>query len=99
MADERKLAYIREVVRGIQSIIPFLDDLANLENEYFDNGYDGAGADPIVDANLTIHNLTATEFGNGITLMQQLEKFRTNQAVTTGDYALTINDFRRAPGV
>ena len=70
MADAKKAAYIRELVRNIQELDAIFDAAPDLENEYFDLGYNSGGANEIVDADV---------------------------AVTTGDYALTSNIFKRAP--
>jgi hypothetical protein len=99
MADERKSAFIVNTIRQAQGLASIADAIADLENEYFDNGYDGAGADSIIDADVAAHDITAAQFTSYITLMQQLKNFFGNSAVTTGDYAATLNALRRAPGV
>ena len=97
MAGERKTAFIREVLRRAQELGAVADDVADLENEYFDNGYDGAGGNSIVDANVAAYDITAAEFNSLITVMQQLDKLMTNQATTLGDYIANLNAVKRAP--
>ena len=83
----------------MQTMAPIMDGLDELDGEYFDQGYNGAGADPIIDADVAAYSITAAQFTNVITLMQQLQNFFANTAVTTGDYAATVNAVRRSPGV
>lgn len=97
MADAKKTAYIRDLVRRVQEMDTVFDDAADIENEYFDLGYDSVGANPIVDADVAAYTLTAADIGLGITLIQQLKNMGGNAAVTTGDYAATTNKFKRAP--
>lgn len=99
MAGEQKKAFIVELIRDAQTLISVIDKLADQENEYFDNAYGSGGADEIIDSDLAIHDMTAAQFTNYITLIQQLQNFAGNAAVTTGDYASTLNSMRRAPGV
>lgn len=97
MADAKKTAYIRELVRYLQEMDTKFDDAPNIENEYFDLGYNSGGANEIIDADVVAYNLTAANIASGITLVQQLKNMAGNAAVTTGDYALTTNIFKRAP--
>ena len=97
MADAKKAAYIRELVRNIQELDAIFDAAPDLENEYFDLGYNSGGANAIVDADVASINLTAADIASGITLIQQVKNMAGNVAVTTGDYALTSNIFKRAP--
>ena len=96
MAGERKKAYIREVIRDMQLLAEMSKRWTNQENEYFDNGYNGAGGDPITDADLTFADISTTNFTNCITLIQNFEKLRTNQTPTIGDYASYLNAVYRA---
>lgn len=97
MADAKKTAYIRDLVRRIQELDTLFDDAADIENEYFDLGYNSVGANPIVDADVSIYVLTATDIGNAITLIQQIKNLAAGTAVTASDYAATTNVFKRAP--
>lgn len=99
MANERKKAFIRHVVRRVQEMVAIADDVADLENEYFDNGYNSGGGDAVTDGDMAIHDLTAAQFGSLITVMQQFDKLMTNQVVTQGDYIANLNAARRSPGV
>ena len=96
MAGERKQAFIREIVRDVQALALLGKKWADQDNEYFDNGYNGGAADPIVDADVASADITAADFTNAITLMQNFEKLRTNQVPTTADYADTLNAILRA---
>jgi hypothetical protein len=70
------------------------DRLANLETVYFDRGYNGGGSNPITDEDLTSLGYTAANLANLITLIQQLNNFLGNSAVTSGDYDATLNAVR-----
>ena len=97
MAGEKKIAYIRKVVSDCQALAILGREWANYDNEYFDNTYGAAGADEITDANMAPYDMTAAQFTNLITLMQNFEKLRTNQTPTTGDYASHLHAILRAP--
>ena len=97
MADAKKTAWLRDFVRRIQELDVLFDDVGDIENEYFDLGYNSGGANPIVDADVSAYILTAADITNGITLIQQVKNMGGNAAVTTGDYAATTNVFKRAP--
>ena len=96
MAGERKKAFIREVVRDMQLLANIGKRWADQDNEYFDNAYNGGGADQITDTDTAFADITTVDFTNCITLMQNFEKLRTNQVPTTGDYADTLNAVLRA---
>lgn len=64
------------------------------EEAYFDRGYNGGGASPIVDGDLTAHGITAATLAAFITLAQQLKNFNNNAAVTQGDYGSTLSKMR-----
>lgn len=63
---------------------------------YFDRGFNGGGADPIIDGNVSGVGVTAAQVGSWITLAQQLLMFR--DGVTIGrvdaDYGSTMNVLR-----
>ena len=97
MADDRKVAYLRDLIRRLQELDTLFDDAADIENEYFDLGYNSGGAREVIDADVIQWGLTAANIGSGITLIQQIKNMAGNTAVTTGDYAATTNIFKRAP--
>lgn len=99
MAGQQKTAFIVELIRDAQALAPIMDKLSDRNKEYFDSGYNGGGADAIVDGDVSLYDITAAQFTSYITLMQQLDNLFGNAAVTTGDYAATINALRRAPNV
>lgn len=74
-----------------------MDKVADMDSQYFDNGYDGAGSDPIIDTDLLNFNgITAAQVANVITVLQQLNNFFQNSAVTTADYSVSLNVVRNA---
>ena len=96
MSDQSmKQAYCRQLqtdANAIASIRKVLDDRRGV---YFDRGYNSGGSNPIIDADVSDLDLTAAQVGNWITLLEQLEKFFTNQSVTTADYDATLSTMRR----
>lgn len=99
MAGERKRDFLRHVVRRVQELIAIVDDVADLENEYFDQGYNSGGGNQVTDGDAAVHDLTAAQFASLITVLQQVDKLMTNQATTLGDYIANLNAARRSPGV
>jgi len=97
MASHKKTAFIREIVRQAQLLSTITDDLADLKNEYLDNGYNSAGSDPIVDSLLANYDITADQFNSVLTMFGELDNFVSNVAVVQGDYAATLNAVRRSP--
>lgn len=71
------------------------NDLADLNDVYFDRGYNSGAADPIVDDDITDSNKTAAEVAAMITLAQQFANFVNNSDVTTGDYDATLSAMRQ----
>lgn len=97
MADAKKTAFVRHMVRRIQELDTIFDEAPDIESEFFDLGYNSGGANAIVDADVAVYNLTAADIGNGITLLQQCKNMESGAAVTTGNYGATTNVFKRAP--
>ena len=97
MADAKKVAFIRHLIRRMQELDTIFDEAPDIESEYFDLGYNVGGANPIVDADVTTYVLTATDIGNAITLIQQCKNMESGAAVTTGNYGATTNVFKRSP--
>ena len=92
----RKTSFIREVIRDMQILAEMGKRWSNQENEYFDNGYNSGAGDQITDPDVASADITAAQFANCITLIQNFEKLRTNQVPTTSDYAATLNAVYRA---
>ena len=92
----RKSAYIEAFLRNANSIATVMDALLPYAQEYFNNGYNGGGSDPITNADLISYDITEANFTNMVTTLEQMEKFFSNQGVTTGDYRANVNQVRRA---
>ena len=90
MADAKKVAYIRDLVRRIQELDVLFDDSADIEKEYFDLGYNDIGTNPIVDADVATYVLTQADIAAGITLIGAVKTLAVTHAATT-------NKFKRAP--
>ena len=95
MATKKELFVIDllEVARNTAQQV--MDKVQSIDSQYFDNGYDGGGSDPILDADLLAFNdLTAANVASVITAFQQINNFFQNAAVTTADYSVTYNTVR-----
>jgi hypothetical protein len=99
MAGEQKKAFIIDMIRTGQALVAIVDKLKDQDTEYFNAGYNGGGADEILDADLTPHDMTAAEFTNYVTLIEQLIDFANGDPVAQAVYISTLNQLRRAPGV
>lgn len=89
-----KLDFAAQAQIAATNFAQVADKLANVETVYFDRGYNGGGTNPIVDGDITILNITAAQLTSLITLIQQLNNFLGNIAVTTADYDSTLNNVR-----
>lgn len=69
--------------------------LPGLEKCYFARGYNSGGSNPIAtDPDLTTQGITAGQLSDFIGLIQQLQKFFGNVAVTQGDYQTNVEVMR-----
>lgn len=89
-----KLEFAGDMQAFSTQLAQLFRDAPDLESVYFDRGYNGGGADPIVDGDVAGLGITAAQIASGITLIQQLQNFADNAAVTTGDYGSTTNALR-----
>ena len=97
MADAKKTAFIRDLVRRMQELDSLLDDAQNIEEEYWDLTYNSGGANAIVDADVAAYALTAADITNAITVIGRLKAMADGTAVTTADNQAVTNVFKRAP--
>jgi hypothetical protein len=70
------------------------NDLSDFNDVYFDRGYNGGGADPIVDGDITDLGITASDIAGLSTIASQFDNFLNNAAVTAADYDTTISKLR-----
>lgn len=94
MANPQKTEFVDEVLRLNRSCLELMEKLPEIEGAYFDKTWNSGGGDEIVDADVSDRSVTASDIGSFITMAQQLNKFFSNQAVTQGDYASTVNKLR-----
>jgi len=83
--------YLQEKMTALAQISEIA---APMDKFYNDKGFPSGGADPIIDADITSTGMTAVEVLAVITLLQQLDNFQGNSAVTQGDYKSTMNKAR-----
>lgn len=78
---EKKNRFAREASVLASDIMELTERCEAFASFYFANGFDGAGANPIADEDLTNNNahLTATDVSNVVTLSQAI-----GTAVTSG---------------
>lgn len=89
-----KITWATQAQTDATTLAQVADRLANLETVYFDRGYNSAGSDPIADVDVVSLGITATQLGSLVTLIQELNNFLGNSAVTTADYDSTLNAVR-----
>lgn len=83
-------AYITKVVSTINMLSKYVTDISTeLHKEYFDNAYNSSIDDAAVNA--VFEGMTASDFTGAITILEQLNNFTGNSAVTQADYAASIN--------
>jgi hypothetical protein len=90
-----KSVYLQQFLTTITAIAQSASTANTLVDAYFDRGYGAGGTDEIVADDLAAYDLTPAQIASGITLFQQLQALRNNQAVTSGDYDATLNVLRR----
>lgn len=62
---------------------------------YFDRGYNGGGANPLLEADIPAElGVTAADVAAFITLAENVGKFLNNQAAFQSDYQSTLNKVR-----
>ena len=97
MSVDRKNLYIEATLRKALYLIQISDLVAeDVIGQYFDNGYNSGAGDPIADADCTPFDITAAQFANLITFIQQFNNPLTNATVTEADYWSTLNDLRHS---
>ena len=84
----QKLETARAIVLAVKSLSTAADSASDLEAEYFDAG-------TFADADVAALGITAAQLASCITLLQQVGKLMTNQAITTAMYRTTLNQVRR----
>ncbi len=89
-----KITFATQAQLDATTLAQVADKLANLETVYFDRGYNSGGSSPIADVDIASLNITAAQLASLITLIQQLNNFVGNSAVTTADYDATLNAVR-----
>ena len=90
----RKVDFALAVRSSISSFAQAADRLAYLDQIYQDSGYNAGGSDPITDADLTGHDITATDLANISTFATQLTLFLNNGSPIQYDYKVYINKLR-----
>lgn len=90
----QKIKFMQAVQAVSTQLAQAADTTADLFSIYFDRGYNGGGADPLTDADMTGHDVTAAQVAAFITLAENLTKFLDNQTPFVSDYDATLNALR-----
>jgi len=80
---------------GIGQFADVVQRIQELDDIFEDSGYTAGGTNPITDADISAHDLTAADLANFHTFRLQLNKFLNNQVPAQFDYWAAINAFRR----
>lgn len=89
-----KLTFAGQAQAFCTSLAALFKEAKDLDAVYFSEGFDGAGSDPITDADLVSLGITAAEVSAADTMLQQITNFQNDIAVVTGDYKVTVNAMR-----
>lgn len=91
-----KVTFIKQLRNDASSLAVLFRNVSDRAPLYFDRGYNpSGGADPITDLDAQAAGLSSTsEVDAMITLLQQIDNFLGNSAVSTGDYSATLNNMR-----
>jgi hypothetical protein len=90
-----KETYLQGVTVAATALAQSFDSARVIYNTYFDRNYGAGAANAFTEADLTGTGMTLAQLTSFITLCEQLQRFRDNQAVATGDYDSTLNALRR----
>lgn len=92
--EANKVAKKQGFANQVLELVTKLSEIDDLREVYFDREYNSGGANEITDDDLSDLGITASEFTEGLTLIENLRKLLNNQAPTTGDYTVTISKLR-----
>lgn len=90
----RKIQFAQAIMECCTSMAQAADNGVNAKDIFFDRGYNSGGAHEIVDSDIEALEITAAQLISGITLIENLDKFLTNQVPVQGDYDATLNQLR-----
>ena len=93
----KKDSFITDVVTITNQLAKYYTDRSDeLHKSYFDNGYNAGGANEITDADVQAlyADMTAADFTQAISLMEQMNNLMENRAVTQADWQASVNAVR-----
>lgn len=90
-----KIEFVEKLRSLVDTIGAVMDAEGDVYQLYFDRGYNGGGADPIVDGDITSTGLTAAEVTSAITLLENLVAFFNGTSPVNAQYRVTVNSVRR----
>jgi len=90
---DKETQYIIKLVTTVNFLAKYVTNISNeLHKEWTDNGYVGDIDTAKIEA--IYPNMTKSDINGAITLLDQLNNFVGNSAVTTDDYGAKINAVR-----
>lgn len=92
MADKSR--YASTIQNKANQIASLGVELQAIYETYFDRGYNGGGANELLDADIAATGLTAANVAAFIMLAENFGKLLNNQAVFQSDYGATVNKTR-----
>lgn len=90
----RKVTFAKQCQDAATSLAIAADAAADLYSIYFDRGYNSGGADPITDADLEAHEITAAEISSFMSMAENLALFLNNGSPAQSDYDSSLNKLR-----
>ena len=90
----RKVDYALAARAAVTAIAEAVERVGELHEIFTDSGYNSGGSDPIEDADLAGHNMTAQDMANFATFATNLALFMNNGDPAQVDYQSHINKFR-----
>jgi len=90
----RKVDFALAVRNTATKLAQVMDEIDALAGIYTASGYNSGGSNPITDADLEGHDMTAAQLGQFATLAANLVKFMDNETPAKANYRTPLNAFR-----
>jgi len=94
MANQKNV-FINQVTITASALAQAFDMADTLTDVYFDRQYNTGGANALTPLDLEASGFTSDQIASFVTMAQQIQALRHNQAVVSGDYDATLNQLRR----
>lgn len=91
----QKKNYVTDTLTQANALAAIMEAAPDLLARYFDCGYNGGGANEIVDADLVSFGITAAQFVAFITCLENYGKFCQGTNPANAQYRVSINQVRQ----